>query len=118
MLLPSPPAGHRARRHKLGNDLGIGRRLAVVPAIGQLLLQLAKVFDHAVVHQRDDVIAADVRVGVRVGRWPVRGPPRVAEADLAAGRVRLQLLDQSSTRPADLVIANSPSSIVTTPLLS
>ena len=73
------------------DDFGIGRRLAVVPALGQLLLELAEVFDDAVVNQRDDAVAADVRMGVDIGRRPVRGPPRVAEADAAAGRLRFQL---------------------------
>ena len=96
------PAGIQLGRHKLRDDLGIGRRFAVVAALGQLLLELAEVFDDAVVNERDDVVAADVRVGVRVGRRPVRGPARVAEADLAARGVRLQLArpDRRRDRPS------------------
>ena len=74
---------------ELGDDFGVGRRLAVIAALGQLLLELAKVLDDAVVHERHDVVAADVRMGVLVGGRAVRGPARVAEADRAARRRRL-----------------------------
>ncbi len=72
----------------------IGRRFAIVAALGELLLKLAEVFDHAVVNEGDDVVAADVRVSIVVGRRAVRRPARVAEADAALCRIGLELLDQ------------------------
>ena len=49
----------------------------------QLLLERAEVFDDAVVDERDDAVAAEVRMGVVVGRRAVRGPAGVADADVA-----------------------------------
>jgi len=48
-----------------------------------MLFEGAKVFDDAVVHERDDVIAADVWMGVLVRGRAVRSPTRVAKAHRA-----------------------------------
>ena len=85
-------------------------------ALDEPLLERAEVLDHAVVNQGHDAVAADVRMGVDVGRGAVRGPARVADADAARRGLRLRSSSaRSSMRPAVLVTCNSPSSIVTTP---
>jgi hypothetical protein len=58
---------------------------------GELLFERAEVFDDAVVHERHDVVAADVRMCVLIGRRAVRRPTRVAQADRAADRLLMQL---------------------------
>ena len=106
---------------QLGDHFGVGRRLAVVAALGQPLLELAEVFDDAVVHERDHVVAADVRMRVLIGRRAVRRPARVAEADVPGAGDFFSFAARSSIRPAVLVMSkwsSAVSSIVTTPLLS
>ena len=110
---------------QVGDDLGVGRRLAIRSRrSASRCFERAEVLDHAVVDERDDRVAADVRMGVRVGRRAVRRPARVAEADRAAERATsCSLAARSSIRPAVLVIVEpspsaSSSSIVTTPELS
>ena len=65
----------QVRRH-LG--VGVGGHL---DALGlEALAQLGEVLDDPVVHERDAALAAEVRVGVAVGRRAVRGPAGVADA--------------------------------------
>ena len=51
----------------------------------QICLEGAIVLDDAIVNDRQIVPAAVMRVGVGVGRRPMRGPARVADADPALG---------------------------------
>src|SRR5205085_2941748 len=48
---------------------------------------------------RHDAVAADVRVGIAVGRFAVGGPARVGDADVAGGGVTLQVLGQVADAP-------------------
>src|SRR5207244_8950325 len=77
-------------RHQLGGGLG----WELVTLRLELRLELGGVLDDAVVNHEDLAVAVRVRVGVDVGRFAVRGPARVANAELACGHVRVELLDQ------------------------
>jgi hypothetical protein len=79
---------------QLGHDLGVGRGLEVVAEARQALLQFAKILNHAVVYNRDHVVAAQMGMGVEIGGRPVGRPTRMPEADAAADRRRLQLRRQ------------------------
>ena len=59
------------------------------PSACELVLQRQIVFDDAVVHHHDVALAIAVRVGVLFGGAAVRGPARVADAERAIHRVRL-----------------------------
>ena len=72
----------------------------------QLALQLEVVLDDAVVDDDDAAVAVAVRMGVLLGRPAVRGPARVADAELArrAGRLREHVVEarQLAGAAADL----------------
>jgi hypothetical protein len=70
--------------------------------IGQPFFDRAKVFDDAVVDQRNGAVRADVRVGVHVIGRPVRSPARVADADSAGSWLRLQKPRQVVDAPGRL----------------
>ena len=63
----------------------------------QPLLDGLKVLDHAVVDHGQRAIAAEMRMGVDVGRRAVRRPAGVADADPAGGRV----VGQQGFEPVD-----------------
>ena len=68
------------------HDLRIGLRDEGVAFSNQLLLQLEIVLDDAVVDDDDLAGAVAMRMGVLLGRPPVRGPARVADAVVAVHR--------------------------------
>ena len=60
------------------------------------------VFDHPVVHDGHGGLslpAAQVRVGVAIGRRPVGGPPRVADSTMTAERTQSEHLFQGPDTP-------------------
>ena len=75
--------GDQVRQH-----FGVGLAVELHPVGLQLVLQQHVVFDHAVVHHGDGAVAAQVRVGVGVGRPAVGGPAGVADAVGAGGGLR------------------------------
>src|SRR5229473_3085981 len=76
------------RRH----HLGVGLRLEFMTPDGELILELLKILDDAVMDDGDAVGRDGMRIGL-VGR-AMRRPTRVADADLAADRLRGEALDQ------------------------
>ena len=86
----------------MGDHFGVGGRLERVAFAFEALAEAAKVFDHAVVHQRHDAVAADVRMGVFVGGRAVCGPARMPQADRAADRKLLELGHQVVDPPGRL----------------
>ena len=99
----SPPQPRQCRGHRLdrrqpvldpvGDQMrddfavGLGRKLGTLPF--QLAAQLAEVLDDAVVHHGEPV--GRVRMGVVLGRTPVRCPAGVADADRAGERFAREL---------------------------
>ena len=72
-------------------------------AVGlELTFQGGIVLDDAVVHDGDGILTADVRVGIAVGRGPVGGPARVADAVAAGHRTCAQILHQIGNPPGAL----------------
>ncbi len=60
----------------------------------QLALQRQIIFDDAVVHHHDVAVAVAMRMRVFLGGAAVRGPARVADAEVALHRIQLQHLFQ------------------------
>ncbi len=81
----------QATGNQMGDDFAVGRRAEDVAFGFESLLERAKIFDHAVMSDRQDLLPAEMRMGVVVGRGAVRGPAGVADADRAGGRVIGQL---------------------------
>ena len=113
------PVVRQATGDQVGDHFGVGRRAETVAFAFQPLLERAEVLDHAVVDDGHDAVAAEVRMGVDVGRRAVRGPAGVADADRCRRRVALS----SSSQVVDAAgrfgdVAASPSSKVATPELS
>ncbi len=79
---------------QVGDDLGIGVAVEDDALLLQLGLEGGVVLDDAVVDDDDAAVAADVRMGVAVGRGAVGGPARVADADAAGGRLLRQVVGQ------------------------
>ncbi len=81
--------GRAARKHLVGNqvdhDFGVGLGLELVALGGELLPELGKVLDDAVVHDRD--AGGHVRMGVDLSGTPVRRPARVPDAHMALQRL-------------------------------
>ena len=103
----------------MGDHFAVGRRAKAVAFALQAGLERAEVFDDAVVDDRHDAVAADVRMGVDVGGRAVRGPAGVADADVARrADVRPVRRTRLSSRPARLGDLQLPWSIVATPALS
>ena len=80
------------------SQLGYHFAVSLGNEIDTFLLQpffdLQVVFDDPVVHNRDFVLAAQVRVGVDVRWFAVSGPPGVADTDCARNRLLVhQLLE-------------------------
>ena len=75
----------------MGDHLGVGRGLKLVPVFNEPLFEGAKVFDDAVVDDRDDPVAAQMRMGVQIRGGAVRGPAGVADADVPEGGRLLEL---------------------------
>src|SRR3546814_1810477 len=69
------------------HGFGVGLGLELVADGLQFAAELLEVLDDAVVHQGDPPVG--VRVGVHLGRAPVRRPAGVADADGAVERVML-----------------------------
>jgi hypothetical protein len=67
------------------DHLGIGLRRELVAELGELVAQLLVILDDAVVHDRD-AVARDVRMGVALGRYAVRCPARVRDAQMTVDR--------------------------------
>ncbi len=83
----------------MGDNFAIGGAAENVAFAFQALFQGAKVFDHAVVHQRQHLLAAQVRMGIFVRRRTVGGPAGVPDADRAFCRSVGQLLFQQVDPP-------------------
>jgi hypothetical protein len=72
----------------VGDDLGVGLAGEGEAVALELGAEGGVVLDDAVVDDRDrGAAAAEVGMGVAVGRRPVGGPPGVADAAGAAGRL-------------------------------
>ena len=67
--------------------LGVGIGAEGVPERGELLPEHIGVLDDAVVHHRDRLVGAEVRVCVALGRRAVSGPARVCDPDLSGHRI-------------------------------
>ena len=80
----------QATGNQMRDNFAIGRAAENVALFLELLLQHAKVFDHAVVNQRQHLPAADVWMGVVVVGGAMRRPAGVANAD----RPRRRRIDQ------------------------
>ena len=84
-----------------GRNLGIGLGGEDVAFGGQFLAQRPEILDDAVVDDRKP--RRGVRMGVGFGRFPVRRPARVADADRPAkrrrGKLRLQVLELALRAP-------------------
>ena len=79
---------------ELGDHLGVGVA-SEHDAFGlELALQDGVVLDDAIVHDRDEVVATDVWMGVNVVGRPMRCPAGVADAMAAGGWPFPQVLDQ------------------------
>ena len=76
-------------------DLAVGLALERVSLAGEFVAQLSKVFDDAVVDQRELAVVTKVRVRVLVGGAAMGRPPRVPDAGVAGRqRVRCQVVAQ------------------------
>ncbi len=71
---------------QMGDHLAIGGAGELVAGVDQALLERAKIFDDAVMDQRHGAAAAEVGMGVFVGRRAVGSPAGVADAERAAHR--------------------------------
>ena len=78
----------------MGDHLGVGLGDERVAASLQVRPQLAVVFDDAVVNDGYPPAAVPVRMGVAVGRRPVRRPARVRDARRPDEVGRLATLDE------------------------
>ena len=82
---------------QMREDLGIGLALKVVAAALQLLAQLGKVLDDAVVDDGDTTVATGVGMGINDGRFAVGGPAGVTNAAgsvaVDVGKLALQARD-------------------------
>ena len=66
-----------------------------------------KVLDHAVVRDRH-ALAADMRMGVYVGRRAVRGPASVADADMPGAGDSIRFSSKTSIRLAVMISSKRP----------
>ena len=84
-------------------DLGVGLALKVMTAALQLLAQLGKILDDAVVDDGDAAVTAGMRVGVDDGGLAVGGPTGMADAagSVAIDIGKLALQTRNLTHAAD-----------------
>ena len=68
---------------QMDDDLRVRLTMEPEPLGLQHLAQLHEVFDDAVLHDGELAVVAHVRMGVRLRRRAVRGPARMAEANIA-----------------------------------
>ncbi len=66
------------------------------PGLRQAILQLAKILDHAVVHDRDRLRIVEVRVGIDLRGRAVSRPSRMADADRSIRMVHGRLPSPAS----------------------
>ncbi len=89
--------------NQMGNDLGIGFRVEMMPRLLQPLFQLQVVLDDAVMHHHD--VTRFVRVGIDFRRTPVGRPAGVPDPPAALGRLLAEdilQIDQFSLGSPDL----------------
>ena len=93
--------------------------LKVWPAASKFLFERVVIFDDAVVDDGDFAGLIEVRMGIFVRRRAVRGPARVADAEIAGDRVGFQKAREALVDLA-LFLADeqSPSLNTATPALS
>ncbi len=94
--------------HQVGNRLGIGPRAKDVAQLLQLIAEGGVVLDHAVVHEDDFAVAANMRMRIDVRRRAVRGPPRMADADAPRQRSGFQRGGQGLYAPRLFPHADAP----------
>ena len=99
---------------------GVGVGLELVSGREQLLLERVVIFDDAVVDDGDFAGLIEMRMGILVGRRAVRGPARVADAEVAGDRFGLSAARArpSSILPFFLRTSRLPPSSTATPALS
>ena len=96
------PSGHRGAMTLLAvpflviiadqmrQHFGVGAGFEFVAGLEQFLLERVVIFDDAVVDDGDFAGLVEVRMGIFVGRRAVRGPARVADAEVAGDRFGFQ----------------------------
>ena len=63
------------------DDFGVGLRLEDVSLCQKLALEIEEVLDHPVVDDDEPALAVPVRMGVLLGRTPVRRPAGVPDSE-------------------------------------
>src|ERR1700722_20108748 len=64
----------------MGDDFSVGLGLELVPFCDQFVFQLDVILDDAVMHDNNFTRAVAMRMGVFLGRAPMRGPAGVSDA--------------------------------------
>src|SRR6185437_5215845 len=75
-------------RYQMGDSLGIGLADEFTTTLGQLLTQLAEIFNDAVVNDRNRF--GRMRMGIVFGRSAMACPTRVPDADIPGERLTLE----------------------------
>ena len=76
------------QRHQMSNGLGVGFADKFAAFFGQLLAQLAEIFDDPVVDDRNDI--GGMRMSIVFGRPAVGCPAGVTDPDIASKRLALE----------------------------
>ena len=86
--------------------VGFGSEMMCRLRVGAAVLERLVIFDHAVVDERELAALVEMRMGILIGRFAVRGPAGVADA-VGAGRriVRRSIATSPAMRPAHLRVS-------------
>src|SRR5579883_1058863 len=91
-------------RNQLRDDFGVRLALEDDAFLFELAPDGEVILNHAVVHDGDQIVATDMRMGVQVGRRSMRGPPSMADAN--GTRSRLTAEERGEFRHAPGALAN------------
>ncbi len=80
--------------------LGVGVGAEFVSGLEQFFPERIVIFDDAVVNNGDFAGAVEVRMGIAIGRRPVRGPARVGNAKTSRRRLGFQEARETLVNPA------------------